>query len=199
MKFLSLKTPKTLKKHKISNNLSSLKSHNVGFTLIELTMTIIILSIISVSLASFMSSSVKAYIVSMDNARGVDELRYAMNRLSYEIRNVDHNGTEYQLVTNIGGGPASTRFEYVNTDGATIVFEYDAGAGLLTIDDSAVGVVGAILANQVTAFDFNYYQSDGVSSASNGANLFFVEFQISLQEAGVTYSSRSRVALRDQI
>jgi len=174
------------------------RHHNSGFTLMELILVIIVLSVISVSLASFMTNSVKAYLVSLENARGVDEVNYVTNRFSLELRNVDHDGTDYQIdAADLTVGSVNTQFIYDNTDGATITLSYDAGSGLLSITDSSVSGSAFTIADQVTAFDFNYYQSDGVTAATDGANLKFVEFQISLQEGDVTYSSRTRIALRD--
>jgi len=136
----------------------------------------------------------------MENARGVDEISYVTNRFSIELRNVDHDGTDYQIdAADLTVASVDTQFIYDNTDGATITLSYDAGSGLLTIEDSSVGGTAYTIANQVTAFDFNYYQSDGVTAATNGTNLKFVEFQISLQEGDVTYSARTRVALRDLV
>jgi len=164
----------------------------------ELILVIIVLSVISVSLASFMTNSVKAYLVSLENARGVDEVNYVTNRFSLELRNVDHDGTDYQIdAADLTVASVNTQFIYDNTDGATITLSYDAGAGLLSVTDSSVSGTAYTIADQVTAFDFNYYQSDGVTAATDGADLKFVEFQISLQEGDVTYSSRTRIALRD--
>lgn len=175
------------------------KNKNAGFTLMELVLTIMVMSIISVSLSAFMSNSVKAYLVSMENARGVDEVSYVTNRFSLELRNVDHDGSNYQIVTaDLTAAAADTRFEYDNTDGDRITLEYNAVSGLLTMTNDTVSGTAYTIADQVTAFDFNYYQQDGVTAASaDGSDIKFVEFQISLQEGDVTYSSRTRVALRD--
>lgn len=167
----------------------------------ELILVIIVLSIISVSLASFMSNSVKAYLVSLENARGVDEVSYVTNRFSLELRNIDFDGTNYQVVTaDLTAVAADTRFEFVNIDGDTITLEYNGASRLLTMTNSSVGGTAYTIADQVSAFDFNYYTSDGVTAAAaNGSDLKFVEFQISLQEGDVTYSSRTRIALRDLV
>ena len=165
----------------------------------ELILVVIVMSIIGVSISSFMSNSVKAYLVSMENARGVDKVSNVTNRFSLELRNVDHDGSNYQIVTaDLTAGAANTRFEYDNTDGDRITLEYNAASDLLTMTNNTVGGTAYTIADQVTAFDFNYYTSDGVTAAaSDGSDLKFVEFQISLQEGDVTYSSRTRVALRD--
>jgi len=176
----------------------SFKNQSSGFTLMELILVIIVLSIISVSLVSFMTNSVNAYLVSLENARGVDEVNYVTNRFSLELRNVDHDGTDYQIdAADLTVGSVNTQFIYDNTDGSTITLSYNAGTGLLSITDSSVSGAAYTIADQVTSFDFNYYQSDGVTAATDGSDLKFVEFQMSLQEGDVTYSTRTRVALRD--
>ena len=166
-----------------------------GLTLIELVLVMVVMSLISVPIGNYLSGSVKAFSSSKDSINGLNELRYSMTRISQEIRDVDHDGSQYQIATP-GTDMTDTTFTFINTSTNNISLHYDGGQ--LTISDSSVGVSAFTLANQVTAFDFNYYQQDGITPAVDGSDLIFVEFELSLQENGVSFQARSRVALRDK-
>lgn len=171
------------------------KRKQAGITLIELVISLIVMSIIIIPVSRYLTNSVQAYVATTDNINGTNEIRYAMNRLSQEIRQMSHNGTQYEITTP-ASDMTSGNLMYVNTSGATMTINYTAN--VLSIKDDSVSLVNSYtLANQVTAFNFNYYQIDG-TLATDGTNLAFVEFEMTLQQGSVSYQARSRVALRDK-
>ena len=162
-----------------------------GFSLIELVVSIIVLSLIAVTISSFMGRSVIGFTKSKDNITALSKLRYIDRRLAKELRLVNHDGAGSYDVTTM----TNTTFEFTDTSGANDVTISYAGT-TLNIDYTNPAVNGD-LSREVTAFSFNHYQSDGVTAANNGTDLVFVEYNITVTENDASYSARSRVMLRD--
>ena len=58
------------------------------------------------------------------------------------------------------------------------------------------GAVNDILATGITAFNFNYFQQDGVTPAA-AATLWFVEITMTSQQGGESLQMRTRVHPRN--
>ena len=163
-----------------------------GFSLIEMVISIIILSLIALVISSFMGRSILGFTKSKDNNTALSKLRYIDQRLAKELRLVDYNGG-YDLTANA----SATKFEFNDISGANnIVISYN-GVDTLSLSYSNPAASG-VLSQEMTAFNFNYYTSDGqTAAAADGSDLVFVEYSFTITENNAAYSTRSRVMLRD--
>ncbi|BCO32443.1 hypothetical protein TspCOW1_25460 [Thiohalobacter sp. COW1] len=171
-----------------------------GFTLIEMVVTLLILSILGGVTAYTISHGARAFIDSRTVVTTLSKLRLASERLAREIRSVRRDPaapSQYDF----NGFPTATGLSFdrleadgvtvttVSIDGSTnpITLEYDTPSGAQTLTD------------QVSNFSLAYYQADGVTAATTTADIAFVEFELVLQDTnGNSYPQRTRVALRNQ-
>jgi len=167
-----------------------------GLTLIELVLAIIIMSIIGTTITSFSLNSVKAYGAVEENLTALTKMRLINTRLDIELREVDHDGTNFS----IDAGYDTNALLFANIDPAipTVKFEYDGGANELKLDYADPAIT--ILSDNVTAFTFNYYDTNGdplTPGVDPETDIVFVEYSYDISEGNATYSSTSRVLLRD--
>ncbi|BAZ92580.1 uncharacterized protein FOKN1_0176 [Thiohalobacter thiocyanaticus] len=171
-----------------------------GFTLIEMVITILVLSIIGGVTAYTISHGARAYIDSRTVVATLSKLRLASERLAREIRSVRRDPAatgQYDF----NGFPTATglSFDRLEADGVTVTrVSIDGSANPLTLEyDTPSGA--QTLTDQVSSFSLAYYQADGVTAATSTADIAFVEFELVLQDAnGNSYPQRTRVALRNQ-
>lgn len=163
-----------------------------GITMIELVLAIIVTSIIAVPIAIYASGSVKAFMQTKDNINALTKIRNTGVRITKEIRKLNYNGAQFDV-----SSMTASQFQFVNTDGITVRFDYNAVTQLLSLYYSTPALT-ATLADQVVAGAFVYYRSDGITAAGSGADIAFVEYSFTLQEGGVSYSTRNRIMLRDR-
>ena len=163
------------------------KKKQKGLTLVEVVVSIIVLSIIALVVARFVESSSESYSATKNNIAVLTKLRLLDERLTKEIRRTNYSiGYDINTATN-------TVFGFTDVDGVTISFSYN-GSDTVQVSYDVPAVISAI-SDQLTAFDFNYYQFDGTATAVL-ADIRFVEWVMTLTENGISYSLTNRVALR---
>jgi hypothetical protein len=154
-----------------------------------------LLAVLAATAVPFMRNGVQAYNNTASGLQTVSKLRYASERLARELREIRHNGTGYDITTSVTIAGNNIRFrksdlEWVNisTNASNLTMSYEALAG------------GAdfILSDGLTSINFDYFQNDGASTPTGTANVAYVEFELVLDNNGVNYSQRTRVALRNQ-
>ena len=176
----------------------SKKVKQSGVTLIEMTLAIIILSIVLSSVTSFLSSSTTAYIVVEKNLENNNKLNYAMTRITNELKSMNYDYTN--SIFELANTSDDTRIEFDDASANTIIIAFSGGQ--LTISYSVPGPATAhTLVDSVSAFSFAYYQSDGTTTVDPTADpintIVFIEFDITLTDDGINYHSKSRVALKE--
>jgi|Deesub1362A_J573_1020465.scaffolds.fasta_scaffold00013_64 prepilin-type N-terminal cleavage/methylation domain-containing protein len=136
-----------------------------GFTLIELTLAIVITAILAVVIGSALSEGVRAYLKTDNRNEALEEARTAIERLSKEIR----NGTQIATAT-------STVLCFADADGNTVSFRYEGGNNIILREAIATGIGGCpgtggnTLAANITSFSFSYIQNSGASDPSPPSN-----------------------------
>ncbi|MDH5547856.1 MAG: prepilin-type N-terminal cleavage/methylation domain-containing protein [Gammaproteobacteria bacterium] len=177
--------------HRKSNRLKL--SFQSGFSLIELAITIIVLGLVVAAISGFMGRSILGFSRSVENISALTKMRYIDQRLAKELRLVNYNAGAYVLTANT----TATKFEYTDISGANdVVISYN-GTDTLNISYTNPATNGD-LSREMSAFSFNYYTSDGVTAAAvDGSDLVFVEYSFTITENNATYSTSSRVMLRD--
>jgi len=165
----------------------SIRKKQNGLTLIELVVSIVVLSIIVMVVSQYIESSVESYRKTKNNVSALSKLRLLDERLSKEIRR-----TRYTAAFDIATF-TSTSYEFTDVDGISVTYSYSGNTLSIDYDNP---VVSSPISNQLTAFTFNYYQADGITAAGSIADIKFVEWVMTLSENGVNYSLTNRVMLR---
>lgn len=166
-----------------------------GFTLIELVISIVILSVIIIAFSNFLSKSIMGFTKSKDNITALSKLRYIDRRLAKELRLVNNDGAGSYVLTTLLTD--NQNFGFTDTSGTNDVTIAYNGTDTLNISYTNPAASGD-LGREVTAFSFNYYTSDGQTAATDGTDLVFVEYNVTVTENGASYSTRSRIMMRDK-
>lgn len=164
---------------------------NSGFTLIELTVVILVLAIIAAVMAPLMANSFRAYETNQSNLVTLSKLRYATERMAREVREVRFNGTNYQITMGL------TSLSFTKNDAANTVVTITAAPPLVTLQYS-VPPMSATLTDQVGALQFRYFNIDNIETASN-VDVAYVDMELTLNDPNsVPAVQRTRVALRNR-
>lgn len=164
-----------------------------GFTLLELVMVMLVLSILAGLTAPIFSQGLAVTRTTTENLHTIEKLRYASERLAREIRQVNYNGTSYDIssmtVSNLAFVKNDSRATAVtiNLSGFTVTLTYSAPA------------LSAILTDDVSGLALAYYDASNAVT-TNTANVTAIEFTLTLQNpvTGGSFSQRTRVALRER-
>lgn len=169
------------------------RKRQLGFTMIEMVMVIVILGILAGLTAPIFSQGLTASRLTTENLQTLAKLRYATERLAREIRQVNYNGASYDVTTMTAASLVFGKDDSVSTTVSIAV-----AGGNITLAYSAPAV-SATLADQVSSLSFAYYDANGVDTVS-AVDLAFVEINLALQNpvTNAVYSQRTRVALRDR-
>ena len=153
-----------------------------GFTLIELIMVIVLISIISSVAAMIILQGAKSYQKEVSYSDIHNQGRLAIERMAREIRLI-RSATAADIST-----MTATNIVFNDVNGTNIQFIFAGN----TISRS-----GNTLANNVQSLTFSYYQSDGVTVAGAAAQVWFIQIDLTTVNAGETLSLRLRVHPRN--
>lgn len=163
-----------------------------GFTLIEMIITLLVLSILGAAAGYALSNGALAFVDSSDAIHTLGKLRVANERMAREIREIRRDPVTPALY-DISTMNAST-LAFNKTDGTGVTL--GAAPPLVTLAYSSPAGTHT-LTDEVSALNFTYYKADGTAATGNG-DVAFVEFELVLSHAGNLYPQRTRVALRNQ-
>jgi Tfp pilus assembly protein PilW len=199
-----------------------------GFTLIELVIFSITVSIMAVVLSPIMLSSLSAYDSIQGDVVVLDKLRYATERMAREIREIQYASSYTTPATNCSDSPTTTdhycifimgansmrfRRSYTDSTGAitwrTVTIGNTGSAVTLAYSDmSSTGAI--VLTDELGAagnLGFAYFQQDG-STATLAGNVTCpvsntcmdsIEITLTLSHNGNDYTQHTRVNLRNSI
>lgn len=164
-----------------------------GFTLIEMIITMVILSLLGAAAGYGLSGGALAFSGSADSVQTLANLRYASERMAREIREIRRD-----LVTpdvyDIGTMNPDT-LAFVKSDGTGVTLT--STPPLVTLAYTSPAGSPA-LTDQVSSLVFAYYQADGVTAATGNGDVAFIELELVLTRDGNSYPQRTRVALRNR-
>jgi len=153
-----------------------------GFTLIEAITTLVLLSLVSLGLISLFTYGVNGYIFTQRNADYALKAQIALDRISYEFKDLD----EYSTIT-YGSGPQNATITYSNTRfNATRNLTIDLVAGTMSLN-------GYLLLDKIktssVVFQVNTFGEDvnNDGSSTNDIKNIFVSFQMT--DAPVQYQA----------
>jgi len=163
-----------------------------GFTLIELTMMLVVVGILASLSAPLILNGLRAYDINAGNLVTLGKLRYATERIAREIRETQYNGTNYLIAS-----MTATNLQFTKNDATTVTIGLAAPNITLGYSTPALS---ATLTDQATALQFNYFQADGVTVATDNANVAYIEVTVTLNDPNSgAYTQRTRVGLRNKM
>lgn len=169
------------------------KKKVAGFTLIELVISIVVVSILASVGSLAVVQGMKAYYATDAVLPTMAKLRYTTGRIAQELREMEYNGTAYLLTATY---PSTTNgsITFTKMDGTDVTI--DGSTSSMTMRYGAGGNY-YILTDQLSNLTFNFYQYDGVTNATSATDVRFIEINVTLVLGGNTYAQRTRIGLRD--
>jgi prepilin-type N-terminal cleavage/methylation domain-containing protein len=177
-----------------------------GFTLLELILVTTIIGILVVAGAPAVVGSMKAYGMTTDLAATSDRLRYASDRMAFEIRELNAGS----ITTMTSTALTFNRIDYGGTTTNRIVKidQKAPGAGKcdgevnLSYSSPAMTPVSTylpVLTDRLCSLLFAYYDQAGLVTTVP-ANVRYVEYTLAVGSAatGQTYSQRTRIGIRNR-
>jgi prepilin-type N-terminal cleavage/methylation domain-containing protein len=159
-------------------------SQNKGFTLVEIVITIVLVGILAGIAASILGRGIQSYSIEQVRVDVYYQARLAMERMAREIRLIRRaNAADITAMTN-------TNLRFTDVNGAGVGFTWTSP----TLSRWN-GVGTNVLAQNITAFNFNYYQQNG--AAATAATLWIVEITMTSQQGTETLQMRTRVHPRN--
>jgi prepilin-type N-terminal cleavage/methylation domain-containing protein len=162
-----------------------------GFTLVELVVAITLLGILSAVGAWMISDTMQTSYITTHNHSSGSQARYAMERMTREIREVAYGATGgYSFTTK-----TATSVAFTKIDGTSVTIT-NSGTTLTM----AYGATSSTLSDQISsgAFAFSYLDQVGGVTTSN-EDIRFVQITMTVvnTKTGKTESLRSRIFLRN--
>jgi prepilin-type N-terminal cleavage/methylation domain-containing protein len=161
-----------------------------GLSLIELVMVIMILGILAAFVGPVLFNAMRSYDRGQSAMLTQAKMRYAVERLSRELREVRRQTTDaaFPDITSM----TATSLAFFKTDGTLVVL----GASGNQLNLSYSSLTG-MLTDQLGAFALTYYQQNATTVAATAASISFVEISMALSEGTNLFSSRVRVDLKN--
>nr|WP_217344041.1 type II secretion system protein [Noviherbaspirillum sp. L7-7A]MBV0878144.1 type II secretion system GspH family protein [Noviherbaspirillum sp. L7-7A] len=177
-----------------------------GFTLLELVMVMAIIGILVKAGTPVIIGSLKAYGTTTDLAVTSDRLRYASDRIAFEIRELTPGSITAMSATSF----KFDRIDYAGTTTSrTVTIDQSApsngacnGTVRLSYNTPAMTPVAGylpVLTDSMCSLAFAYYDQAGLTTLTP-ANVRQVEYTLAVKSnaTGQTYSQRTRIALRNR-
>ncbi|MEJ2687443.1 MAG: type II secretion system protein [Gammaproteobacteria bacterium] len=158
-----------------------------GFTLIELVIILIVMSVLAGLGVSALTGGAVAFNSTTDAIGTLSELRVAMQRMSREIRETKHNSGGYAISTMQPGAVAFTKADgtqvTIAKSGSDVTLSYSTVPGTYT------------LCKQVGSLTFRYYEADDTTTTTDPSKVAFVSMELVLTSGSANYAQRTQVAL----
>jgi prepilin-type N-terminal cleavage/methylation domain-containing protein len=164
-----------------------------GFTLIEMTIVIVLLSIMLVFTTPMMLDSFRAYEANQTNLVTLSKLRYATERIAREVREVRYTGGAYSI-----GTMNPTTLSFTKNDATSTVVTINAAAPNVTVQYSTPAMT-ATLTDQVSSLQFQYCDVADTCTGVTTATVAYVDVALTLTDPNSGPAvQRTRIALRNR-
>jgi prepilin-type N-terminal cleavage/methylation domain-containing protein len=154
-----------------------------GFTLIEMVITIVVVSILAGLAGMVILEGVRAYTVEQTRSDVHYQARLAMERMAREIRMIRSQADISAM--------AAANLRYTDANGSNTGFNW-----VNPTLNRWNGAGNDVLATGITAFTLSYFQQDGVTAATT-ANVWFVEISMTAEQGAESLVLSSRVHPRN--
>ncbi len=150
-----------------------------GFTLIELVLVIIIMSIVSVVGATMLAQGLQSFLTLQNTTNANWQGQVALERMTREIRYVR---SAADVLTQTSG-----EFQFVDIYGNTIA--YTLSGGNLVRNSQT-------LASGVNSLTFTYHDNNG-NTVATSTNLHYVGISLNITQNGSNYAATTAIFLDD--
>ena len=166
-----------------------------GFSLIELIIAIVVLSIIAAMGAPLLANGLQFFNAATTDLDTLSKERYATERMARELRAIRFNAGTNQYDVTLGGAGAPS-ISFTKVDGVTVTID---GATLPDLNINYSGGGAVLLTNQLASVAFTGYAVDGVTTTTDPATMAYVDVALSLARSPTNSFPRvARVQLRNQ-
>jgi prepilin-type N-terminal cleavage/methylation domain-containing protein len=163
---------------------SSTAARPGGFTLIEVVITLIVGGVLATIGAMIMSNAFRAYFLGREIANDDWQGRFALERMTRELRTVRSTGD-----LNIG---VAGEIRFTDASGNAIVYRRNAATSELDRSQDN-GATFLPLADNVSALTFSYLQNDGQTTTAIANAVYFITAHVTVASANVTTVYRATV------
>ena len=154
-------------------------SHQNGFTLVELIVTIVLVGIIGTFTTLFLYTGLNGYLRAQDTAEGALKAQIAMDRIALELRHINAIQT---------WDPSNNLIVYTSdTLPGVRRIQWDGGTDNITI---TVDATDRILLNAVTTFALSRSQKDLNNSGDGNLEVAYIQISFTIGEMGRQFSLR---------
>jgi prepilin-type N-terminal cleavage/methylation domain-containing protein len=150
-----------------------------GFTLIELIMTLVIVSVLAAMGSALLGSGLRNYFAGREIAQDAGDGTLAVERITRDLRTV-RSATAADIPT-----MTATALTFVDADGNSVAYALTGGA----LTRSQNGGAAQPLAANVGSLAFTYLKSDGQSAAGTAAEVWYISvaFTVASQNASMQF------------
>jgi prepilin-type N-terminal cleavage/methylation domain-containing protein len=148
-------------------------SKKKGFTLIEVVIVIVILSIIAAIGSRVLQAALNSYITNQNVSNANAQARLALERISRDVHNIN-------AAANISTAAAS-QLSFTDINGNTVTY---------LLSGTQLTRTGQVLADGVSGLTFAYLNSSG-GTASTIASICYVTTTLTFNTGGVNYTLRN--------
>jgi prepilin-type N-terminal cleavage/methylation domain-containing protein len=171
-----------------------------GYTLIELVTTVAVMGILAAFGASMISDNARVTKAVNSASASADQARYAMQRLTRELREVSYStaiaGGSYTITSALTAGATSITFTRKIGGADTPVTLSRSGSNLMLQYGTDTA---AVLVPNVSSFTLNFYDGSNSVSGISTTTVRYIEVNLTVTDTvnGETIAQRTRVALRN--
>ena len=153
-------------------------------------MVIVILGILAAFVGPVLFNAMRSYERGQSAMLTQAKMRYAIERMSRELREVRRQTTDatFADITTMG----ATSIAFFKTDGTQVVLA--AAGNQLNLSYSTLS---GMLTDQLGSFSLAYLQQNATTVASTAASIAFVQISMALSEGTNLFSARVRVDVKN--
>jgi prepilin-type N-terminal cleavage/methylation domain-containing protein len=166
-----------------------------GFSLVELVMVIVILGILAAFVGPVLFNAMRAYQSVQTGVETHAKMRYAIERMSRELREVRRQAPDATFLDITSMTPSNMAF--FKTDGTQVILNA-VGNQVNLAYSSLAGMLSGVLTDQVASFSLAYFQQDASTPAAGAASISFVEISLTLSEGTSLFPARVRVDVKNR-
>jgi prepilin-type N-terminal cleavage/methylation domain-containing protein len=154
---------------------------DMGFSLIEIVMVVVVLSIVGLVGSNILFQGAESHFRSRDYREAVQEVRYAVERMTREIReDIDTPSSDITTMT-------ATHFSYNDPNSTSIAFALNG----TDLERNSVA-----LARNVTSLAFTYLKVDN-TTATTAANVWKIKIALTVTVGDLAVAIRTIVFPRN--